>query len=59
MPIYVPKPLVLWGDGIHDDTEALSALIGGVGAAMVKYKGASIDRDMGILKIPAGTLRIQ
>jgi hypothetical protein len=31
MPIYIPKPriLTLWGDGIHDDTAALQALIDG------------------------------
>ena len=28
MPIYTP-PLVLWGDGIHDDTAALQALMDG------------------------------
>ncbi len=34
MPIYVPKIIVpgdtiLWGDGVHDDTMALQALIDG------------------------------
>ena len=26
MPLYVPRPPKLWGDGIHDDTAALQWL---------------------------------
>lgn len=29
MKLYVPPKLILWGDGIHDDTRALQAAING------------------------------
>src|SRR5258706_15144126 len=29
MKLYVPRRLILWGDGVADDTEALQALING------------------------------
>lgn len=29
MPLYVPPKLILWGDGVHDDTEAAQALLDG------------------------------
>lgn len=54
MPIYVPKPeiLTLWGDGIHDDTAALRALIGG---KSVTRAGQLLDPAAGMIFLPTGS----
>lgn len=55
-----PTPLILWGDGIHDDTAALSALFRG---EVVEFADASMATpDVGwngsILTLPRGTFRL-
>jgi hypothetical protein len=44
MPIYVPKQevLTLWGDGVHDDSAALQALIDG--KEVVRHDGVKWER---------------
>lgn len=70
MPIYVPPApkiltpadfgavgdplLTLWADGVHDDTAALQALIGG---AAVLFNGKRYGGGMGGVLLPSGTIR--
>ena len=59
MPIYVPKPaiLTLWGDGVHDDTLALQALIDG--KDVVRHDGATFMRHPdGSIYLASGTFAI-
>ena len=59
MPIYVPKiilptGLVLWGDGVHDDSIALQALIDG--KDVVRHDGATFTRRAdGAIYLASGT----
>lgn len=57
MPVYVPKPglITLWGDGIHDDTTAMQALLSG---GEVNYGGASVKSLAGTLRLPSGTFLV-
>jgi hypothetical protein len=50
MPIYVPK-LVLWGDGVTDDSAALQAFIGG---SPIIYNGSILRALDGHIRLPAG-----
>ena len=55
MRIVVPRPalLTLWGDGVHDDAQALQALIGGQSVA---FQGRAFGpRPDGSIYLPAGT----
>lgn len=51
MPISVLKPPRLWGDGIHDDTEALQHLID-------KEFDQAAANGGGLVAMPAGVFRI-
>jgi hypothetical protein len=58
MPIYVPKApklLTLWGDGVHDDTAALQALIGGTS---VIYHGTQYIPCNGRIVVPQATFLV-
>jgi len=62
MPIYVPKIiappyLTLWGDGVHDDTLALQAMIDG--KEVVRHDGASFSRNPdGAIFLASGTYAV-
>jgi len=55
MRIMVPRPvlLTLWGDGVHDDAQALQALISGQSVA---FQGRAFGpRPDGTIYLPVGT----
>ena len=56
MPIYVPQ-LVLYGDGIHDDHDALQGLMDG---RRVQDKSGSVyaDKDTGLFRVYGGRFLI-
>ena len=61
MPIYVPKiilpqGLVLWGDGMHDDTVALQALISG--GLVFDALGQKLGERNGIIHVPSGDFKV-
>lgn len=57
MPIYVPRPqlLTLWGDGAHDDTAALQALING---QPVLFNGQPYGASTGGVLVPGGVFQV-
>lgn len=59
MRLAVPR-LVLWGDGVHDDTQALQNLLAGLDVR--RPDGASLLRsyaDNRTIYLPAGTYKIR
>ena len=56
MRIIPPRALILWGDGIHDDTLAFQALVQGAVVRMVS--GAIIESSPGRIVLPKGTFRV-
>ena len=61
MPIYVPKIITpaymtLWGDGVHDDTLAMQALLSG--GVVMSADGAMLGRDPSGLRIPRGHFKV-
>lgn len=52
---YMQSPFVLYGDGYHDDTEALQALING---KPVLFNGRILKAESNTVYLPAGTFNI-
>lgn len=58
MPVYVPRPsglLTLWGDGVHDDTAALQAMLMG---AAVRYGTAILEPNAGRIFLPPAIFKL-
>lgn len=58
MPIYVPKiitpiAITLWGDGVHNDQQAIAALVSG--GLVADSLGRIISQQNGAIHLPVGT----
>jgi hypothetical protein len=61
MPIYVPKIITpaymtLWGDGVHDDTLAMQALLSG--GLVMSAGGMLLGGDASGVRIPSGHFKV-
>ena len=54
--VIIPSYLTLWGDGVHDDTQALQHLL--AGGLVMSAGGVLLGGNTGVVRIPSGNFNI-